>query len=368
MPLKMLTDEIADDEDANEVSKMLDTRVKPHVRIINGTLDEDPTSPSAVVLHGRIDPSTLRFLKVDNTYQRPLGNRPDIYEALRAGVVVPSIEIGVRGQDFDCDGQDVIIRSEAFIIDGWQRVGTALRLLEDVSTHNVRMFASVHFGTDNLWERHRFTALNKNIRKVSPNLHLRNIRDGNEAVVTLFGLSNSTKDFPLYKRVCWSQNTQRGELISALNVAKIVMRLHAHKAGMRANTAEGVAGALQIVVSRISLPVFRRNVSTFFAVVDECWGLRTIEHRQAAPQLKAMFLEQLARMFSSHTSFWDDADKMLMVNSNFRRKLAKFPLQDPHIKNLAGSGGAAKHILYDLLVQHVNSGRRTGRLSYRYSR
>lgn len=154
----------------------LNTRVEPHVRIINGALDESETSCGGLVLNGRIDAATLRFLKVD-TYQRPLGDRSDIYKALKDGLVVPNIEIGVRGQDFACEGDDFIIKSPAYIIDGWQRVGTALKILDHIPSHPVRIFGSLHFGSDEIWERHRFNALNKNVRRVSPNLHLKNMRD-----------------------------------------------------------------------------------------------------------------------------------------------------------------------------------------------
>lgn len=184
-----------------ERDTFINTRVQPFVRIINASMDEDPSSPSAVVVNGRIDPASLRFLKVDNDYQRPLGERADIFDALKNGTVVPNIDVGVRGQDFDVDDGDILIKSPAYIIDGWQRVGTALHLLDNIPNHPLRIFATVHFGTDALWERHRFTELNKNVKKVSPNLHLRNMRDTNEAVLTLYGLSNNTKEFALYKRV-----------------------------------------------------------------------------------------------------------------------------------------------------------------------
>lgn len=272
------------DEDDDEPS-LLDTRVKPVVRILNGALDEDPASPNAIVLNGRLDPETFRHLKVDNSYQRPLGDRSDIYEAIKAGIVVPNIDIGVRGQDFSCDGDNFVIHSPAYIIDGWQRVGTALRILELIPNHPIRMFATVHFGTDEVWERHRFTELNKNIRKVSPNLHLRNMRD-----------------------------------------------------------------------------------STFFEVIDECWGIHNIEFRHGAPQIKSTFMMQLAKVFSLHVDFWDTGDRIFFVAADTRRKLAKFPINDPHVKNLAGTGGAAANILYDLMVSHINSGKRTGHLRPRVAK
>ena len=345
----------------------LDTRVRPFVRILNGALDEDPGSPGGIILNGRLDAATLRFLKVDSEYQRPLGERSDIFEALKAGTIVPNIDIGVRGQDFETDGDNFIIRSPAFIIDGWQRVGTALRLLEVLPNHPMRIFATVHFGTDSLWERHRFTELNKNVKKVSPNLHLRNMRDSNEAVMTLFGLSNNTKDFALYKRICWSQNMKRDELLTAMMLAKAAKDLHGHRTSLRTGvTVPGIADALLRAAMAVSLPVFRKNVQSFASLVDEAWGLRSIEYRHAAPQVKGPFLFTLARVFSAHLDFWDANDRTFQVGADLRRKLAAFPIRDPQVVHLAGAAGQATKMLYQMLVQHLNSGKRTHRLRSRF--
>lgn len=355
----------------------VDTRVKPHVRVLNASLDEDPNSPNAIILNGRLDPATLRFLKVDTEYQRPLGDRPDIFTALKAGTIVPNIDIGVRGQDFETDGDDFIIRSPAYIIDGWQRIGTALRILEDTPDLPIRIFATLHFGTESLWERHRFTELNKNVKKVSANLHFRNMRDSNEAVLTLFGLSNNTRDFVLYKKVCWSQNMKRDELVSATQLARTARMLHAHQtpfAGRRgkgqpsSNSVEGIASAIQRAASAVTLPVFRKNMSTFFSVVDECWGIRSVEYKTGAPQIKTTFMGELARFFSAHQDFWNAAGKALQVNASFRRKLAAFPIRDPQVAALAGagSGGVSARMLNQLIVTHMNSGKRTNRLRSRF--
>lgn len=339
----------------------LDTRVKPVVRIINGALDEDETG--SIILNGRIDPTTLRFLKVDNTYQRPLIDRADIFKALKDGVVVPNIDIGVRGRDFQSDGDDILIHEPAYIIDGWQRVGNAIRILEQIPDHPIRIFATVHFGTDDIWERHRFTELNKNVRKVSPNLHLRNMRDSNDAVLTLFGLSNNTREFVLFKKVCWSQNMKRGDLITAIQLTKVAMKLHGHLAGIASQNVEPLAASLLAAANKSTLANFRKNVATYFEVLDECWGVRSIEYRHVASHIKMQFMGQLARMFSNHIDFWDTSERIFFVPAELRRKLAKFPINDPHIKSLAGS--AAGLILYEHFVSHVNSGKRTGHLRAR---
>lgn len=365
-PNHALRHDVATGEGTDEEGELaLDTRVPRLVRILNGALDEDPESPSAIVLNGRLDPATLRFLKVDSSYQRPLGNRADIWEALKGGAIVPNIDVGVRGQDFISDGDDFVIRSPAFIIDGWQRVGTALRILEQIPNHPLRIFATVHFGTTDLWERHRFTELNKNIRKVSPNLHLRNMRDGNEAILTLYGLSNNTREFALFKKVSWSQSKARGDLISATVLVKTAMRLHAHHTTINGSGVGGLAEALSRVILKVSLKTFRENVAAFFEIVDQCWGLRTIEFSRSASQVGTTFLYQLARVFSNHVDFWDVGEKVFFVSAETRRKLAKFPINDPHVKNLAGSGGAAANILYEMLCSHMDSGKRTGHMRAR---
>lgn len=351
--------------EVDDGSIALNTRVKPFVRIINGALDESGDSSSSLILNGRVDNATLHHLKVDDEYQRKLSDRADIFNALKDGRVVPNIEIGIRGQDFTTDGDDYLIHSPAYIIDGWQRTGNAMRLLELIPTHPLRIFASVHFGTDLTWERNRFTELNKNVKRISPNLHLRNMRGSNEAILTLYGLSMRDAQFPMYKKVSWSQNFGRGELISALQLALSVYHLHAHRAGFNGRTVEAVSAGLNGIASRCTLPTFRRNVSTFIGLIDECWPVAALEKRTTATQLKSSFICELARMLSSHPVFWEHNGNTLMVAADDRRKLAKFPIRDPQVVQLAGSGGAARQILYRLLVDHMNSGRRTQRLRSR---
>lgn len=344
---------------------LLNTKVQPHVRIVNGALDESDVSSTGIILNGRIEPATLRFLKVD-TYQRPLGDRADIYQALKEGLVVPNIEIGVRGQNFSIDGDDFIIKSPAYIIDGWQRVGTALKILECIPSHPIRIFATLHFGSDEIWERHRFNALNKNVRKISPNLHLKNSRDTNDAIATLYALSIDDSTFPLYKRVSWSQNMQKGELISALTLGLVAQILHMHRAPVTGRSIDSVASGLLVLIGRVSRATLRRNMQTFFQLIDDCWPFASIEYRHSAQQTKGTFLMELARMLSRHPVFWEHNENTLFVSADDRRKLAKFPIRDPQVVQLAGSGGSARKMLYQLLVDHMNSGRRTQRLQSRF--
>ena len=157
----------------------------------------------------------------------------------------------------------------------------------------------------------------------------------------------------------------RGELVSAVQLVKAVRRLHGHLTALTGVSVEKLAPSLGEAARKASLNYFRKNVTTFAEVIEECWGIRSIEFRQNAPQIKSTFMVQLARLFSEHIDFWDQSDRVFFVSADMRRKLAKFPINDPHVKNLAGTGGAAMNILYDLLLSHVNSGKRTGRLQAR---
>ena len=350
----------------NDLDRMpLDTRVTPHVRIINGALDESDDSSSPLILNGRVDLATLHFLKVDGNYQRELRTRPDIFEALKADKIVPNIEVGVRGQNFTTDGDDYIIHSPAYIIDGWQRVGNAMRFLELFPDRQIRIFASVHFNTSLEWELPRFTDLNRNSKRTSPNLHLRNMRKANAPILSLYDLSTGERDFPLYEKISWNQNAQRGEIISAMSFAIAIHLLHGHRTGFHGRSAEHIADGLVRIASRVTAPTFRRNILTFTKLINDCWPFGAIQYRAKAPQIKSAFLNELARMFSAHPTFWEHNGNTFTISADDRRRLSKFPINDPQVMQLSGSGGPARQILYRMLVDHMNKGRRTQRLRSR---
>ncbi len=342
----------------------MDTRVSPFVRIERASLDESAVTPGSIVLRGRLAPSTLRFLKVDKEYQRGLEERPDIFQAIKGGHVLPDVDIGIRGQDYFCEGDDFIIRSPCFLIDGWQRVGNALRMMELVPDTEIRLGALLHFGTTQAWEAARFTALNNNSKRVSPSLHMRNLRDQNMAVLTLYGLSENERNSPLLGRVCWEQNMRREHLLPALLFTKACLNLHSHRVGLTGVRVGDIAGGLD-AARNVSLPRFRHNCLTLFQTIEECFGISSIEYKRAATHLRGSFLISLARMLSRHTNFWEADDATLHVDSSWRRTLARFPIADPQVVQLAGSGGPAREILYEILVKHMNSGKRGNRLEPR---
>lgn len=349
-----------------QMPDVLDTRVAPHVRILNAALDDDISSPAGLIVRGRIAPATLRFLKVDNYYQRQAEPRAELWAAYRDGVVTPDIDVGVRGDDYDVDGPDIIIRAPAYIIDGQQRVWNALQFMDQIAGVDVRLGAQVHFASTREWEAHRFTDLNRFTKSIRPSIYLRNWREKHIGIATLWGLTTNEPAFVLHERVCWEQNMRRGQLINAFLLAQIASRLHAHHVGVSSYRVEKLAQAVDSCARAVKTNIFRDNVRTFFEVIDHAFGVRTIEYHRRAPHLKSTFLAMLARLFSRHLNFWDGGDNRLVVNAEWRQTLARFPLNDPEWARLCGSGGAASEILYEMMLRRMNSGKRIHHLRPRH--
>lgn len=345
--------------------------VKPdtEVRIINSALDESPLRGGSIIMRGVVHPDTLQFLQVD-VYQRerkPVTSSSSIWSAMKEGQPLPDIELGMRGQRYHSarDGT-VYLQDPVFIIDGLQRQTAALRYMEEIGGE-VRIGAVIHFATDVAWERERFRILNTTQSRVSSNVLLRNARDTNRAVLTLYGLSATDASFPLHKRVAWGQTMGRHEVMGALVLARAVLDLHRHHGtrGAGGSRALAVAEALDEVGNAIGLDKLRANIKEFIGLIDEGWPIRQIDTQSATPFLRGGFLTALARVLSSHTDFWRD-DRTLWVDADLRRKIGRFPVFDPNIahltnqQNSAGVSMLARHI-----VDHINSGKRTKRLSLR---
>lgn len=336
------------------------------VKILAGALDETPNKE--VILRGVVSLTTLSHLKVDD-YQRealPLTGLTSILGALKAGENLPDIELGMRGEDWVMKDGVHTLKDPVYIIDGFQRVNAALHHLSQHQDADVRIGAAVHFGTTKEWERERFRILNTLRNKVSPNVILRNKREQSPAVQMLYALSTTDKVFVMHDRVSWSQRMTRGELISALTMAKVVGGLLSHKAPTRRVTIDELVPALDKAVEIFGIQNMRANVRGFFDLIDECWGIRRIQYREGAAYVKGTFLNVLARFLSDHLDFWRESDeKVLAVDASLRRKIAQFPVHDPQIANLASSGGKSREMLYMLLREHVNSGKRTRHLRTR---
>lgn len=338
------------------------------IKIIAGALDEVEGSTTGLILRGVVDPTSLHHLLKDD-YQReaqPLTSQWRILDALQKGEPLPDIELGMRGQSFTSREDNYFLKDHVYIIDGLQRVTTAIHFLATNTGAAPRLGATVHFNTTKDWERKRFHILNTHRLKVSPNVLLRNMREQSAAVLALYGLSMNDKGFVLHNRVSWTQRMTKGELLSALTFAKVVGLLHSHKVAAKSGSVEDLPPALDKAVEVFGIQALRENVRTFFNLLDESWGIKSVQYKEGAVYMRGTFLGVLARLLSDHHDFWQgDEEKRLFVNVDLRRKIAQFPTHDPEVVRLAGSGGMARHILYNLLRDHVNSGKRTKRLTPR---
>ncbi len=335
------------------------------VTVGRAALDELPNG--SIVLRGVLDPGSLQHLQIA-AYQRevsPLSSLGEIVEAFRNGGRVPDIELGMRGQNYTEKDGLVLLKDPVFIVDGLQRVSAALHLLGIDGGNPPHLGAMVHFSTTEAWERDRFRILNTSRTKVSPNVLLRNLEDEFPAIADLINLS-SERTFVLGGRVSWGQRMQRDQLITALGFLKAVGQLHAHLGAGRGNQYYELARGVNTIRERIGRNRFRANIRRFFEIVDECWGIRRVVYKEGAAQLRTTFLMCLARLFSNHLDFWKGTEEFdFFVEAPLVRKIALFPVQDPEVSRLASTSGKAREILYSLLTDHVNSGKRSRRLKPR---
>lgn len=129
-----------------------------------------------------------------------------------------------------------------------------------------------------------------------------------------------------------------------------------------------MAAQSQKIMEVVGKETFLDNIREFFRVVEEAWGIRRISYREGAVYMKATFLTTLADLFTRHFDFWRDGDQRLFVEAPLMRKLAAFPVSDPQVVAVSANGGGRNNqILYLLLLNHVNSGKRSKRLKGRYA-
>lgn len=345
---------------------------KLKIHLTNAALDEIATSRGQqIVLRGVIEPRSLEHLKVDD-YQReplPLSALTRLWQALRDGESLPDIELGMRGDQFDCGGKDgeYWLAGDVYIIDGQQRRNAALHILSLMPDLKVRLGAMIHFGTTREWERERFKILNLDRSKVSANVLLRNMRHQSAAVLTLYGLCYNQPDFALFERVCWKQSQGAQELLTARTLTTVSAVLHSHRSPAFRNSLTQLIPALDRQAGFVKLDRWRNNIHTFFELIDECWGLRNVTFRDLSLQVRSGFLTQLALMISDHTNFWRGPyETEFWMDADWRKTLARFPLHDPTVVSLVGSGGgfggSQTSLLYSLLRDHMNKGRSANRL------
>ena len=338
------------------------------IRLLKPSIDDAYDPP---VLRGVLDPASLACLRVDHTYQREkltASARREITRAIETGAKLPDIELGMRGDTFTMtDNSALFLVDPVYIIDGYQRVSSLQEHHERFPEDRVRLGTVVHLNTDLKFERDRFQALNLFRQRVSPSVLLRNVKEENDAIATLYGLSMTNPDFALHHKVCWQQTMSAAHLITGLTLAQVTLILHQHLGHLRRESVREIPEASLRLRQFTGLPLLRNNVATFWEMLDHCFGVRDLARRDPATHLRISFLRVLSRVLSDHTDFWAHPDeKRLLIPDHIRRKLRSLPIHDPEIVRLAGASGKAADTLYFQMVRHINSGKRTKRLTHRH--
>jgi len=339
------------------------------VKLDNSGLSEN--DEGEIIALGFLDIEAMRALRTD-TYQREFlgntgrhadGRQTRIMRAIVAGVRLPTVTIGTRGTNYTSQRNSImVLENPTYIIDGRQRIETLIKYadLNPDKAKNLSISAEVRFDTN--WDKENalFHALNAWRTAVSGNVLMRNMRGKNRGVAMLYDWTHNPKAI-LYNRVQWSQRMTRGQLISAASLAQAIACLHTGTSQF--GGYERTAAALENATATFGTHTVRENMVHFLDVLDEAFGLSKIEYRQHATVLRNNFLTTLATLFAHHSNFWRGRD--LFVTKDQRRKLAKFPLQDPEIARLAAAGNMAQPLLFKLLTDHLNKGTRVSRLQLR---
>jgi hypothetical protein len=336
-----------------------------NVKLIHAALDifKPAQGNETLILRGVIDPQTLDGILCDS-YQREVLSNGKI-EGLKKALVtssVPDIELGMRGErvrHVDKEKGEYILLDPVFVIDGFQRTSAARSLLRDDPKAQPRIGATVHFDTNFEWEKARFRILNQDRTKVSVNILLRNAQTDYKSVDMLGKLCQDSA-FALHERVQWQQNKLRTEVISALTLCRVAAILHSKFGSSSSRDYVEIMQSLDKAMEVVGRTTMRDNVIDFYEIIDECFGLRKIVFTHGASQIKDIFLAAFAELLGSYDDFWKG--KRLSVDRRLRLKIAKFPIGDPEVARLASSGGKAGDILYQLLLDHINSGKRKKRL------
>lgn len=335
------------------------------INLLNGTLKDCGTE---IVAQGWLNIEGMSALLVDDYQREELVSskkKGKLKSAVEAGKVLPPITLGMRGQKYHMNGKSMMVLEDpVYIVDGLQRIFAMKTVAgEDPDkAPTLLISAEVRFSTTKAAEKQLFEEMNINRTSVSPNVILRNRRDNHPGVLTLYGLSHSDRSSPLFGRVSWNQRMSRGELLTALMVAKVACKLHAHKVGV-AHHVQYLPDALDKVGEEFGLKNFRDNMQTFFSIIHECWSLAHIEYTQKATHLRGNFLEGMAQILSSHTDFWEG--NRLVVRTAQRKRIAAWPVLDPEVGRLASAGNMALSLLVHLLVEHYNKGLKSNRLNPR---
>lgn len=334
--------------------------------VVLGNLDEE--QDGTVILRGSLDQSTLFQLRTD-WYQRGASFNPVKIKKMVSDIEdgqlprFPDITLGMRGHKWSSEGDNFALHDPVYIIDGLQR-WTAVGVVQEKNPDfNVRMGCKLYFNTDVNFEREMFRALNTSHSAMAPSVILRNEKEVSTLAGTLYGLTINDPKFALYNRVCWDQTPIRGRgelshIIRGSSLLYLLMTLHQHK--LRAVGGRNILNTLHELEGKIdTVGSFqaRQNLVYFFEVVDQVWGVRGVTSRKT--HLNQNWLNTLAMVFSNHSLFWREDDKVLFVPRDYMKDLEKINPEDPELARLVSgtTGATGREILYDLFIRRLNKGK-----------
>ncbi len=337
------------------------------IKLLNASVDIFKIDgEETIIIRGILDTETLDEIKV-GPYQReaiPGIRMKKLVEAMKTSTV-PDVELGMRGDHYRVtaekvkgEGDTFHLLDPVFVIDGLQRkTACKLAIIANPSL-KPRIGAVIHVGTNPKWEAERFRILNQERLKLNSNILLRNARTTNPAVDMIYRLTEDP-GFVLHNRVQWSQRKARTELTTALILCSVAGYLHSRFGPGRGSDMQAAAN-LDKTMEVVGRTTMRDNILTFFEVLEECFGVKCIAYSDRATVLRSSFLLCVAEIFTSHANFWKG--NRLFVEKSLRAKIHGFPIGDPEVVRLSSSGGKAKEILYIMMLDHINSGKRTKRL------
>lgn len=332
-----------------------------NIVLTHAALQQLPGEKGGRILRGALLPEVLSLLKIDD-YQReilPGARAASLKEAFIIGDSVPDIVLGLRGHKYNQRDGRFSITGNVYTIDGWQRVNAALAAIADPDGRkDVSLGASLYFDTTVEWERALFYRLNAERTRLSASILVRNMRHENQAIALIHQMATNTngnQDFAMHNRICWEQRMKSKEMMTAATLVKVITRLHAHIVPGIATKINIIAQSLSKLADEIGDDKFVKNITTFFDIIDGAWGIKRLSLAPgSASWMKAGFVMTLARLFSTHTDFWNGRE--LVVKVKARRKLGMFSVADPRIEQLAGASGSALDMLYALMRDDMNKG------------
>lgn len=339
---------------------MVATTVRNSVKMVHAALDEERETGS-IILRGVVSPESLEFLKVA-PYQReilPQSKIRDLKKAFEENASLPDIDLGMRGGSFTEREGAFYLQDDIYIVDGLQRVTAAKVFLKDGK--QPRLGAVVHFNTNEKWERDRFRVLNTMRAKLSSNILIRNSMPEYPVVEMMYNLTKDSS-FVLHNRICWNQRMKRDELITATTFLRAATMLHSKlQPGLSTYAWHGAIPVFQKAYDKLGRSILRENIKAFWSTLDDCFKINLITFKEGSTPIKSGFLETFAKVLSDHSNFWRDTK--LFIDADMKRKISIFPVNDPEIARLASAGGSASDILYQLLVKHINSGKKKYKLN-----